>query len=698
MLYSFDVFDTVITRTTYKPRGIFALMGDCYDNRILAEENARKKFISGEIQDVTLDRIYDEFEKLTGRNLKEKELQTEYEQSLPVRQTIDRIKSLLRKGERVVLISDMYLSESDIRKLLLKHDEIFADIPIYVSSEYLKTKLSGDLYRVVAKREKADFKNWIHIGDNPVSDVNVPKELGIQTEFFSWKNYCRWLEIAIGEMKDNIQAEYIFGATANLLSMNNPKDFAYEAGAGYAAPVLYPYVKWVVEQAAGMGIKKLFFVARDGYILKKMADKIIAGNGLNISTEYIFGSRRAWRLPAVTDGDFDIAQLIKWSYPRLVSSYDKLAEVFDIEEIELKSCLPDGHREKITISESEKDSVFSMLEANKEKLKGIIADKQKDKRKRVKSYLDQTLGNQKNYAFVELIGSGYTQKCLSKLLKGISEETVRTFYYKLDAGNESECINYSLLNNNPPFANIIEVLCAANHGQTIDYSYDGKEWKPVFGEDEGQFLDAYGFESYLKGIEDYTDVAMKRPISFDKSVVERLFKILEKYEDEKLYDFIADMPYSIRGVNKEVTSYAPRLTTDDIWRIFYEFRDEPVYQHYAGYNIEYSIRRLTGNERQLVYSLRMYNQIKDNVIIYGAGKKGQLLKEQLTNGSKYHANVVAVIDKKYDNIDSISKYEYDQIIISVANKDVMEEIKSELVCRNIPEKKILWVIANPMIN
>ena len=51
---------------------------------------------------------------------------------------------------------------------------------------------------------------------------------------------------------------------------------------------------------------------------------------------------------------------------------------------------------------------------------------------------------------------------------------------------------------------MIEVLCGATHGQTNGYKYSDGSWVPLFGEDEGQKLAAYGFEDYKEGIETYT--------------------------------------------------------------------------------------------------------------------------------------------------------------------------------------------------
>ena len=74
-LYSFDVFDTLITRNTATPQGIFAVMQqelkdriyedieeeireNFYDIRIGAEQVARNTYCKNGIEDISLDKIY----------------------------------------------------------------------------------------------------------------------------------------------------------------------------------------------------------------------------------------------------------------------------------------------------------------------------------------------------------------------------------------------------------------------------------------------------------------------------------------------------------------------------------------------------------------------------------------------------------------------------------------------------------------
>lgn len=75
----------------------------------------------------------------------------------------------------------------------------------------------------------------------------------------------------------------------------------------FIAPSYIPYVKWILQDAKNRGLKKLYFLNRDGYILWKIAEVI---NNKDIDLEYLFLSRRILSIPFLKDGDRDRFNLI----------------------------------------------------------------------------------------------------------------------------------------------------------------------------------------------------------------------------------------------------------------------------------------------------------------------------------------------------------------------------------------------------
>lgn len=210
-VYSFDVFDTLITRKTAQPDGIFALMSKTMCENILyhsipksirenffsirqkAEHTARQTLISVQTQDITLDQIYDiiaDEEKLSENQIeliKSLEIKTEEDSVLPINVNIKKLHKRFNEGKKIILISDMYLPKTVVRSLLRKADATLADLPLYISSEYQKTKHSGDLFKLIQEKENINPSQWVHTGDNSNSDIYNPKKIGIQPIYYRFE-------------------------------------------------------------------------------------------------------------------------------------------------------------------------------------------------------------------------------------------------------------------------------------------------------------------------------------------------------------------------------------------------------------------------------------------------------------------------------------------------------------------------------
>jgi predicted HAD superfamily hydrolase len=79
----------------------------------------------------------------------------------------------------IILISDMYLTASDIGHLLDAHFGPLDIRSIFVSSEYGHTKHQGGLYRLVRRRLNVGTGRVLHLGDNHHSDVVRASQYGL---------------------------------------------------------------------------------------------------------------------------------------------------------------------------------------------------------------------------------------------------------------------------------------------------------------------------------------------------------------------------------------------------------------------------------------------------------------------------------------------------------------------------------------
>ncbi len=72
-----------------------------------------------------------------------------------------------------------------------------------------------------------------------------------------------------------------------------------ELTAQVTAPVLFSYVWNILRQAERMGLKRLYFLSRDGYLPFEIAKEITKVCPVSVEMKYLYGSRLALRLPCV---------------------------------------------------------------------------------------------------------------------------------------------------------------------------------------------------------------------------------------------------------------------------------------------------------------------------------------------------------------------------------------------------------------
>lgn len=316
-MVSFDIFDTLITRKTILPVGTFLIMQrrmekrgmgvsrQFVDNfpslRLSAENRARSSAINSGSEEADFAGIYNELIEMTGISqetadiLKKMEIEAETDNMLPCINNIRKLKRYYEKGEKVVLISDMYLDSAILRKMLTIVDSVFEKIPIYISCEYGKTKASGRIYRIVQEMESIDCRKWIHYGDNNISDVSMPGLMGIDARRCERIELEKWEgEIAAKcNIRWNLDLQVYLGIS-RYVRQNKRLNVDAKIGASIGGMALYPYVEWILRKCGELGIKRLYFIARDGYVIKAMADKIIDNCQVDIKTTYFYGSRVAW--------------------------------------------------------------------------------------------------------------------------------------------------------------------------------------------------------------------------------------------------------------------------------------------------------------------------------------------------------------------------------------------------------------------
>lgn len=315
-IYSFDVFDTCLCRTCGEPYAVFELMAkellginasktQIADFRYIREKGetiARKKTYK---EDITIEEIYQycNFSGLTAlSNIEIIELEKKIEKRVlkPICRTLNLINEYHKKNIHIIYISDMYLPSSFIKEVLEQHGFWKEGDSIYVSGEIGKTKASGELFRYVSSKVGCHYYQWKHFGDNRHSDVNIPRRMGILAKrlYFGYSYYQQKLLCKDASPSENYISRAVGISRAITLSFG--EDIRYKFAADFIAPIYVPFTYNLLSDAVKRGIKKLYFLARDGYLLYKIA---LSMNNLfpSIEINYLYVSRKSLYLPSLKD-------------------------------------------------------------------------------------------------------------------------------------------------------------------------------------------------------------------------------------------------------------------------------------------------------------------------------------------------------------------------------------------------------------
>jgi len=198
-IYSFDIFDTTVTRAVARPEDLWLFLQErlrdiapgLSDNfiqefpclRRQAENQARWRTAKEEI---TLTQIYarlaqnQNIDSQTLNLIQELELALELKYCRPIAAIIEIIKQKRREGFRIIFTSDMYLPGEHLKNMLTKADAWMQNDGLYVSAETGLSKLSGNLYRYILENEHCRPDEICHYGDNFFTDIWLPHKLGIK--------------------------------------------------------------------------------------------------------------------------------------------------------------------------------------------------------------------------------------------------------------------------------------------------------------------------------------------------------------------------------------------------------------------------------------------------------------------------------------------------------------------------------------
>ena len=284
------------------------------------------------------------------------------------------------------------------------------------------------------------------------------------------------------------------------------------------APVLCDFVGWVLSNAGDRGIKRLYFLARDGWIMYNAAKRIAAKYKLHIELKYLCCSRMSLRLAALSKlGDEAYRYLLEGGFaltPAIILGRLRL----DPEQRRrvYKDIGFDGD-ENLEMGKAAASSFCDRLR-NSTVYNGFIKEVSGGSRENAITYLLQEgLLSDEAYALVD---SGWTGS-MQRMLRVLTGKKQTGFYFGLYTSppqEDGEFNAYLFDKSTSPrlvsrFNNhLFEALCSAPHGMTVGYEVRDGEAVPVFNSEKSLNSGLPLLDTQEQAIFAYIEDAYKLPV------------------------------------------------------------------------------------------------------------------------------------------------------------------------------------------
>jgi predicted HAD superfamily hydrolase len=543
MLYSFDVFDTVLVRKWATTTDLFCKLGsDLYQQnlisiseqdwiklRVKSEQKARRNSSTGE---ATLQEIYSylrpklNWSQSDAHTAMSREIELELNSLHPVLETASLIKNLHQAGQGVVYVSDMYLSRDTI-KFFLQKNNLWQDTDkLYVSSEIGLNKSSGKLFTYCLERESLNSNSLIHTGDNIISDVEIPLSLGIKSIHFDKTQLNRYEKQVYKSTNLPLRLRSLIAGTSRLTRLQcqestRDREIIWNTTSSVTAPVLFGFVYWCIKTSQQLGIKKLYFVSRDGQILLKIAKIICKNWGYDdIECRYLYGSRQAWHFPAIQKiGENELDWLFD---PTSFLSVRSVCARVNLNPRQIADYLiAQGFTESFwdrNLNQAERNSlkqIFSNIDVEK----SILSIASHYRQDTLAYFKQEGITDGEKFALVDIGWNGRLQRSFSNLLASNSlypDGGVHGFYFglsrRLKAFPSDKLLTYfcdvdNLLQKDVDIHKaLLEVFMAADHGGTIKYRQSEGRYQPVLRSERNESAIGWGITVQQAAIESFATI------------------------------------------------------------------------------------------------------------------------------------------------------------------------------------------------
>lgn len=487
----FDVFDTLITRNSVNPEAPWVRMAELVcqqtteiapDHLVKARRDSQSLLEEKNRWSPTLEEIHQEMCRRLGWDLglasrsAAAEIQAEREMSRPIPAGIELLHSARKQSPRVVYASDMYLPSPVVRDLLRLHGCWQDGDTLWVSSQSKASKRTGELFLRIAESEAVTPSELVHIGDQPTADSAVPRWLGAQVAPFRSAAPNRYERVLIKNRSIGTR----LGDAARLARLSRhgtaPSEII-DVATGVVGPFLAAFSLWLLRQTQELGLRRLYFLSRDGEILLSATRAISDALGDGPELRYLYGGRMAWMFPATDVTSDDV-----WG--RFLDEVLMRHTQVSIDGVALRLGLPSSQLTQLigahaTAPLGQTDRALLKSRLMDTPLREETALQAEAQRELAVSYLAQEgLGDNTPSAVVDVGWVGNTMRALAKLMGDWASSPLSLFvgYSGPERGLPGGQDAYlwrgsrpSPMGRNNGLASLIEMFCAGSHGAVIGY-------------------------------------------------------------------------------------------------------------------------------------------------------------------------------------------------------------------------------------
>jgi FMN phosphatase YigB (HAD superfamily) len=499
---SFDVFDTLLTRVVGEPRDVFLFLGarlrqlgliECSaevfaHQRILAE--ARANAIAG--CHPTLGQIYSEW--LHGMNHSElaperfaaEELALEERFLIAVPGALELVQLARQEGCGIVFVTDTNMPSSFIVSVLEKHGFYRPGDRIFASCEVRVDKARGLMFPYVVNALKVRPAALRHHGNSAVADVRNAKLSGWQTRHRQEANLNRYEQALVADTFATGGLSSLFAGSSRLARLSQPVGDEREktiasVAAGVMAPMLVAWMIWLLRRATRDGIRRLYFVSRDGEVLLEIAKRLLPLVEGRMELRYLYVGRQSLVLAGSPEAA--LRDLIRAPTTRLVD----VAESLGLTEAQLQQALPQHMRGPGAWNRALSADDRGQLQTALNQIRELLVRASNSAREILTDYLEQ-----EGWAIQEplaVVDVGWRASMAGTLGDALRDSRVRMpdkFYYfglgsdahqvagdamvpRLDAWFYDDASRRGHLPYFIATSSLVEMFCAGSHGSVMGY-------------------------------------------------------------------------------------------------------------------------------------------------------------------------------------------------------------------------------------